>query len=223
LAKERLIEIMKNSSKTQAEESARARAKAKEEPPKPKTGLELVSKKPVQEEPVAEPKTDTEQTSKASAEKDETSEAQFVAEIAGDIGRTAKAAGNIEEDSATMSAQAGAMEIPDGTVELSAKPPVEDLSETSDEEEKPAKSKSVKKVSRRSVTKKAAGSQAGELVKMTAPKVEDIVAGFDEYMTNSDKIMELSKQGVSNKEIAKVLNIGLGEVKLVVDLLNSSD
>jgi DNA-binding NarL/FixJ family response regulator len=35
--------------------------------------------------------------------------------------------------------------------------------------------------------------------------------------------MELSKQGVSNKEIAKVLNIGLGEVKLVVDLLNSSD
>jgi hypothetical protein len=182
LAKERLIEIMKNSSKTQAEESARARAKAKEEPPKPKTGLELVSKKPVEE-----PKTEIN-----------------------------------EEDSAGMSAQAGAMEVPDGTVELSAKPPVEDLSEKL-EEEKPAKSKSVKKVSRRSVTKKAAGSQAGELVKMTAPKVEDIVAGFDEYMTNSDKIMELSKQGVSNKEIAKVLNIGLGEVKLVVDLLNSSD
>jgi ATP/maltotriose-dependent transcriptional regulator MalT len=132
-----------------------------------------------------------------------------------------------EEDSAGMSAQAGAMEVPDGTVELSAKPPVEDLSEKLEEEkpevEKPAKSKSVKKVSRRSVTKKAAGSQAGELVKMTAPKVEDIVASFDEYMTNSDKIMELSKQGVSNKEIAKVLNIGLGEVKLVVDLLNSSD
>jgi hypothetical protein len=206
LAKERLIEIMKNSSKTQAEESARARAKAKEEPPKPKTGLELVSKKPVQEA-VEEPKVDTEQTSKTSAEKDEALEAQVVAEVAGDIG---------------MSAQAGAMEIPDGTVELSTKPPVDDLSEDADEE-KPAKSKSVKKVSRRSVTKKAAGSQAGELVKMTAPKVEDIVAGFDEYMTNSDKIMELSKQGVSNKEIAKVLNIGLGEVKLVVDLLNSSD
>jgi ATP/maltotriose-dependent transcriptional regulator MalT len=228
LAKERLIEIMKNSSKTQAEESARAKAKAKEEPPKPKTGLELVSKKPVQEV-VEEPKVDTEQISKASAETDEAAEAQIVAELAGDIGRTAKA-GNIEEDvkteindedSAGMSAQAGAMEVPDGTVELSAKP-VKDLSETS-EEEKPAKSKSVKKVSRRSVTKKAAGSQAGELVKMTAPKVEDIVAGFDEYMTNSDKIMELSKQGVSNKEIAKVLNIGLGEVKLVVDLLNSSD
>jgi hypothetical protein len=215
LAKERLIEIMKNSSKTQAEESARARAKAKEEPPKPKTGLELVSKKPVKEEPVEAVKTGIGQTSKAAAETTETnevSEAQVVAEIAGDIG---------------MSAQAGAMEVPDGTVELSAKPPVEDLSEKLEEEkpeeEKPAKSKSVKKVSRRSVTKKAAGSQAGELVKMTAPKVEDIVAGFDEYMTNSDKIMELSKQGVSNKEIAKVLNIGLGEVKLVVDLLNSSD
>jgi ATP/maltotriose-dependent transcriptional regulator MalT len=201
---------MKNSSKTQADESARAKAKAKEEPPKPKTGLELVSKKPVKEEPVEAVKTGIEQTSKAAAETTETnevSEAQVVAEIAGDIG---------------MSAQAGAMEVPDGTVELSAKPPVDDLAETSDEE-KPAKAKSVKKVSRRSVTKKAAGSQAGELVKMTAPKVEDIVAGFDEYMTNSDKIMELSKQGVSNKEIAKVLNIGLGEVKLVVDLLNSSD
>jgi hypothetical protein len=221
LAKERLIEIMKNSSKTQAEESARAKAKAKakEEPPKPKTGLEQVSRKPA-----------AEQTTKASAEVDETAETQIVAELAGDIGRTAKA-GNIEEDvkteindddSAGMSAQAGAMEVPDGTVELSAKPAAEDLAEKP-EEEKPAKSKSVKKVSRRSVTKKAAGSQAGELVKMTAPKVEDIVAGFDEYMTNSDKIMELSKQGVSNKEIAKVLNVGLGEVKLVVDLLNSSD
>lgn len=80
----------------------------------------------------------------------------------------------------------------------------------------------VEKAKKTSTTKKAT-SQAGELVKMAGVKADDIVAGFDENMTNNEKIEELSKKGVSNKEIAKVLNIGLGEVKLVVDVLNSSD
>lgn len=89
--------------------------------------------------------------------------------------------------------------------------------------EKPKSDKpKVEKAKKTSTTKKAT-SQAGELVKMAGLKADDIVAGFDENMTNNEKIEELSKKGVSNKEIAKVLNIGLGEVKLVVDVLNSSD
>ena len=75
---------------------------------------------------------------------------------------------------------------------------------------------------RKSTAKKPA-NQAGELVKMaSAPKAEDIVAGFDENMTNNERIVELSRQGIGNKEIAKVLNIELGEVKLIVDLHNSN-
>lgn len=35
---------------------------------------------------------------------------------------------------------------------------------------------------------------------------------------NNDKIIELSKQGLSTLEIAKTLNLGVGEVKLVIDL-----
>lgn len=75
---------------------------------------------------------------------------------------------------------------------------------------------------RKSTAKKPA-NQAGELVKMaSAPKAEDIVAGFDENMTNNERIVELSRQGIGNKEIAKVLNIAFGEVKLIVDLHNSN-
>ena len=75
---------------------------------------------------------------------------------------------------------------------------------------------------RKSTAKKPA-NQAGELVKMaSAPKAEDIVAGFDENMTNNERIVALSRQGIGNKEIAKVLNIALGEVKLIVDLHNSN-
>lgn len=75
----------------------------------------------------------------------------------------------------------------------------------------------------RKTTSKKPANQAGELVKMaSAPKAEDIVAGFDENMTNNERIVELSRQGIGNKEIAKVLNIALGEVKLIVDLHNSN-
>ncbi len=75
---------------------------------------------------------------------------------------------------------------------------------------------------RKSTAKKPA-NQAGELVKMASvPKAEDIVAGFDENMTNNERIVELSRHGIGNKEIAKVLNIALGEVKLIVDLHNSN-
>lgn len=40
----------------------------------------------------------------------------------------------------------------------------------------------------------------------------------DNKKDNNDKILELSSQGKSNVEIAKELGLGIGEVKLVVDL-----
>lgn len=71
----------------------------------------------------------------------------------------------------------------------------------------------------RRTTKKAAEPAKEE---QPAVKAEEIAAGFDENMTNNERIVELSKRGISNKEIAKLLNIGIGEVKLVVDLYNSA-
>lgn len=35
---------------------------------------------------------------------------------------------------------------------------------------------------------------------------------------NNEKILQLSKEGKSNVEIAKELGLGIGEVKLVIDL-----
>ena len=41
---------------------------------------------------------------------------------------------------------------------------------------------------------------------------------FDSDASNNDRILKLSSLGFSNKDIAKYLNLGIGEVKLVVDL-----
>lgn len=79
-----------------------------------------------------------------------------------------------------------------------------------------AKSSSAKSSSTKSSASKSAAS------KSPAVKAEDIAADFPADMANNDRIIELSKRGVSNKDIAKLLNIGVGEVKLVVDLFNSS-
>ena len=82
---------------------------------------------------------------------------------------------------------------------------------------KPASAKSsTKSSSSKSTTSKSTAS------KSPAVKAEDIAADFPADMANNDRIIELSKRGVSNKDIAKLLNIGIGEVKLVVDLFNSS-
>lgn len=42
--------------------------------------------------------------------------------------------------------------------------------------------------------------------------------GDDESLNNNEKILELYKQGKSNMVIAKQLGLGVGEVKLVIDL-----
>lgn len=46
----------------------------------------------------------------------------------------------------------------------------------------------------------------------------EIVLGDDEARNNNDKILELHRQGKSNVAIARELRLGVGEVKLVIDL-----
>lgn len=44
------------------------------------------------------------------------------------------------------------------------------------------------------------------------------VEKLDPDMSSNEKILKLNEMGVSVKEIAKQLNLGIGEVKLVIDL-----
>ena len=49
-------------------------------------------------------------------------------------------------------------------------------------------------------------------------KVNRQVEKLDPDMSSNEKILKLNEMGVSVKEIAKQLNLGIGEVKLVIDL-----
>lgn len=49
-------------------------------------------------------------------------------------------------------------------------------------------------------------------------KVNRQVEKLDPDMSSNEKILKLNEMGVSVKEIAKRLNLGIGEVKLVIDL-----
>ena len=44
---------------------------------------------------------------------------------------------------------------------------------------------------------------------------------FEKGANNNDRVLKLYKDGKSNKDIAKELSLGVGEVKLVIDLYNS--
>lgn len=49
-------------------------------------------------------------------------------------------------------------------------------------------------------------------------KIEDSAEILEEQMNNNQKILSLYQKGMSNIDIAKELNLGLGEVRLVIDL-----
>lgn len=200
LAKERLMEIVKSASKTS----------------QPK-----------------EDNTKADESKKAEADKAESDTKKA------DEAKADSSAKEAESDKADSSAENADSETESSTAKSSSKTTGKATSKASATTAKSAStSKTVAKTSAKTTTAKAAtktaskprkstakkpANQAGELVKMaSAPKAEDIVAGFDENMTNNERIVELSRQGIGNKEIAKVLNIALGEVKLIVDLHNSN-
>lgn len=54
-----------------------------------------------------------------------------------------------------------------------------------------------------------------------AENITEMNIQFEKGANNNDKILKLYMDGKSNKDIAKELNLGVGEVKLVIDLYNS--
>ena len=73
------------------------------------------------------------------------------------------------------------------------------------------------KTKRKTSTAKTAASRMKETVKRESTREENkeinLVTG-----NNNEKILELNSKGKSNVEIAKELGLGIGEVKLVIDL-----
>ena len=66
------------------------------------------------------------------------------------------------------------------------------------------------------------GTQAQELVKTAESKnVKEKNERKREISNNNQMILKLYSQGKSNIEIAKQLGLGIGEVRLVIDLFNT--
>ena len=80
--------------------------------------------------------------------------------------------------------------------------------------------KTVKKTTAKAKSKPKAEEEnlAKELVESTEDISIQFAPGEENGLNNNEKILKLHKQGKSNMAIAKELGLGIGEVKLVIDL-----
>jgi hypothetical protein len=76
-----------------------------------------------------------------------------------------------------------------------------------------------KKPKKRTSTGRTAAKRMKETVKKETLREDNRDPKAFETGNNNEKILQLSKEGKSNVEIAKELGLGIGEVKLVIDLL----
>lgn len=75
-----------------------------------------------------------------------------------------------------------------------------------------------KKPKKRTSTGRTAAKRTKETVKKETLREDNRDSKAFETGNNNEKILQLSKEGKSNVEIAKELGLGIGEVKLVIDL-----
>lgn len=81
---------------------------------------------------------------------------------------------------------------------------------------KPAKAKSTAKKSAKKTQAQTAAKQE------PSKEVANMNIQFESGSNNNETILKMYKSGKTNKDIAKELNLGVGEVKLVIDLYNST-
>lgn len=107
-------------------------------------------------------------------------------------------------------------------VEVIYEPPVEEKTDQTRQEEKPQKPESAKKSTRKPRAAKTANKETvnKEAAKGEVPEVQMALnaAGETSGRNSNERILELHKAGKSNMAIAKELGLGIGEVKLVIDL-----
>lgn len=76
---------------------------------------------------------------------------------------------------------------------------------------------------KKSVKKEESTEEKATPLQETHSEPAQMSIQFDKNTNNNEKILELYRLGMNNKEIAKELNLGVGEVKLVIDLYNSGN
>jgi hypothetical protein len=76
---------------------------------------------------------------------------------------------------------------------------------------------------KKSVKKEESTEEKATPLQETHSEPAQMSIQFDKSTNNNEKILELYRLGMNNKEIAKELNLGVGEVKLVIDLYNSGN
>ena len=97
-----------------------------------------------------------------------------------------------------------------------AKKVVEAANKSQDTEE-PAKAKRTRTKTTKTATAKTTSKSTKEAAKASKEISFDEVQ-FEKGATNNDTILKLHELGMANKDIARQLNLGIGEVKLVIDL-----
>ena len=97
-----------------------------------------------------------------------------------------------------------------------AKKVVEAANKSQDTKE-PAKAKRTRAKTTKTTTAKTTSKSTKEAAKASKEISFDEVQ-FEKGATNNDKILKLHELGMANKDIARQLNLGIGEVKLVIDL-----
>ncbi|MCR5304086.1 MAG: hypothetical protein K6E33_05935 [Lachnospiraceae bacterium] len=92
------------------------------------------------------------------------------------------------------------------------------------EEETPVKEALSENTSRRRRKAEPVKEIVDDDIMPVVPEVQDLMLGFDNdegNRSNNDRILELHRKGKSNTAIARQLGIGVGEVKLVIDLFEA--
>lgn len=107
-----------------------------------------------------------------------------------------------------------------GTVKLAKETASEPKVTVKEENKSEPEETAVKpKTTRKRTVKKA---PAAENIEQKQPEDINVNIQFDKNINKNEAIIDMYKSGISNKDIAKQLNLGIGEVKLVVDLFKNT-
>lgn len=234
LAKERLIELVRKSTENSKEMQRMAQlkveplkeadaAKTKAEPTK-EADTDKATKKPTKEADVAKVKAEPlkeADTDKTKAEPlKETDAAKAKAEPLKETDAAkAKAEPTKKAEAGAGKAKSKPMKETEADAKVKAEPTKEvEAGKTKATPEAEGETVVKSKTTRKKTAKKAPEAESLE------QKQEDINVNiqFDKNINKNEAIIDMYKAGMSNKEIAKQLNLGIGEVKLVIDLFKNT-
>ncbi len=204
LAKERLIELVRKN--TENSKELQRTVQIKVEPLKvAETGNQKVTAKEEKEVEPAKAENVKPKTSVKKAEPEKTEAAETVS--------------SKNEAAETVSAKPASASKKSEKTKAAEPTEKETVSKTAKSENETA---AKPKTTRKKTAKKAQEEDMAEPTEQKQPEDINVSIQFDKSVNKNDAIIDMYKQGMSNKDIAKQLNLGIGEVKLMVDLFKNT-